>query len=55
MDIKWKILTIILAFAISIGGYYLNRYVNWSWGYEDMVERKIKEMVKREALNDNKP
>jgi len=53
--IQIYIVVIILLAVISLivyGGYELNRYMNWSFGYEDMVEEKIREMVKEEYLND---
>ena len=37
---------------LTWGGYALNRSINWSFGYEDMVEEKIREMVKKESLNE---
>jgi len=45
---------LLLVVGLTMGGYYLNRHLNWSWGYEDMVEKKIKQMVKEGALKDER-
>ncbi len=39
-------------FVVSLitGGYYLKRWWNWSWAYEDQSIELIQEMVKPECL-----
>jgi len=48
------IIILIVVLGIIYGGYILNRHWNWSMGYEDMVEEKVIEMVKVEALREGK-
>lgn len=47
--IFWVMLLAMVA-AISYGAWRLYRWANWAWGYESMVEEKIRETVKPECL-----
>ncbi len=44
------VVTLLIMALLIWGAYVLNRKMNWSLGYEDMVEQKIQELVKEEAL-----
>ena len=44
------VICILVIGGLIYGGHRLQRSMNWSWGYEDMVEEKIREMVKEESL-----
>lgn len=40
----------VIVFAITIGGWYVTRKINYSLSYRSMVEDTVREMVKHEAL-----
>lgn len=40
----------ILGVGLGIGCYQLNRWWNWKWGYESMVEKKVYSILYKEGL-----
>ena len=44
------IAAVIIISLLTWFGYVVSRHINWSMGYEDMVEEKVREMVKSECL-----
>ncbi len=53
MNLPTKLLVclavLIVVTASSYGCWRLYRWAHWTWGYEDMVEDKIRETVKPEC------
>lgn len=46
------VVVIVLAIALSVGGWFLKRWWNYAWSYESQVTETVCEMVKPEALRD---
>ena len=46
-----KVLSVVIVFAfLSIGSFFVYRYINYKFAYKAMVEETVREMVKKEAL-----
>jgi multisubunit Na+/H+ antiporter MnhB subunit len=50
LAISMVIIVVIALAGLWIGGFYLNRWFNWKFGYESKTEETIRQMVKPEAL-----
>lgn len=46
-----KIISLVIVFiCVSIGSFFVYRYVHYKFAYKAMVEETVREMVKEEAL-----
>ena len=50
MKVIGGLLIVLLIVAISLGGFYLNRWWNWNFAYRLSVQSEVKTMVKPECL-----
>ena len=46
------LLALVILLPLAYGSFRLYRWVNWNFGYQEMVKTTITEMVKQECLKD---